>query len=336
MVVAYDHDDPRPSWSRVKGVLDCPAEARWAAAQHREDSAAMALGRMMHCAILEPGELARRYTVAPEIVRLPEWEWVGGRGVGYACAALPGRNFATKKDAEASSRPWGWVGGPPMMPGPDGEAPGYRSAAEATEALGALAVGDWTDDATLSLVREWGDAARALLPGGIALHAEVPLYGRLEGVECRGCADAIVEHDGGLIIVDVKTARAVDPRSVARSAHDGRWHGQLATYAMLAIQQPLWRHLTIADVTLAVLVVQAPAVLDRARGLRAAPRQPRPHARIEWLSIAATGFGIAQARRAWRLWRDCDATGIWPDHSGGLDVAGWRLAAGAAVEEAPW
>ena len=40
--MSYDHADSRPSWSRVKGVLDCPAEARWRADHPIRETPAMA------------------------------------------------------------------------------------------------------------------------------------------------------------------------------------------------------------------------------------------------------------------------------------------------------
>ena len=332
--MSYDHADSRPSWSRVKGVLDCPAEARWRADHPIRETPAMAMGTMMHCAILEPHELAQRYTLAPEIVRLPGWEMVGQRGAGYSCAATPGVIHPTKREAEQAARPWGWLDGPPMPAGPDGEAPGYRTQDEAAAALGAMVTGEWTDAETLSLVRERGDAARALLPAAGRLHVEVALFGLIDGVDCRGCADAIAEDGGRLLVLDVKTTGDASPRTVTRSAEWGRWHGQLATYALLALQQPRWAHYRAEDVVLGVLVVQAP-IASKRRGLHADADQPRPHARLEWLDGPATAFAFAQARKAWRLWRDCDATGIWPDDVGGLEVPRWHVAE-PAEEVEPW
>jgi len=332
----YDHGDTTPSWSTIRGVLDCPAQARWASEQPREETAAMALGSMLHCATLEPGLLRQRYATPPEVVRLPGWEPIGRRGEGYCMAALPGRHWPRKEDALADARPWGWRSPEvPMPPAPDGSAPGFSREADARAALGALVSGTWTSPELLSLAERVGDEVRALLPGDTAILTEVGMRGRLEGIAARGCADVIIERAGGrLSVVDVKTVAQVDARSVARSAHAGRWHGQLATYAMLARQQERWRHVAVADVRLGVLIVQAPAVSDGGGVLRLAPRgQPRPHARLVWLDAEATAYAYAQARHAWRLWRDCVASGRWPDHAGGLEVAGWQERDVAGVEE---
>ena len=327
MVSVYSHSDPRASWSRVKHVLDCPAQARWLAAQEREDSAAMAAGRLLHCAILEPDTLARRYSSPPAVVRLTGWEPTGKRGEGWRMSARPGEQWPTKGEAEAVATPWGWVSDQLPMP-----VAGYATAEEARSALGRLVTGEWVDDALLAIAQEWGAQARALLPSGLA---EVPLYGQIEGVKARGCADLVTDQPA---VVDVKTTSKVGARDVARSAADSRWHGQLGTYAMLATQQPTWRpNYSLGDIGMAILIVQAPACNIVGNVLRAATTQPRPHARIEWLSCDGQAYAIAQARKAWRLWRDCSSAGVWPDHVGGLEPARWQMSDANGVEEVePW
>jgi hypothetical protein len=110
------------------------------------------------------------------------------------------------------------------------------------------------------------------------LHYEMPLYGRLEGIEARGCADIVIEwltRDGrvtGLTVIDLKTTTDVSPRAVQRTAIASRWHGQVVTYGRLLSQQPQYAHLNIGDVTHAVLVMASTG---------------RPHARIEGFDAAA-------------------------------------------------
>ena len=321
----YNHNDPRPSWSRVKGVLDCPAEARYQAdhASERKQTPAMALGTRLHCATLEPQEFDARYIVPPVVERQPGWEVEGKRGA-YTIGALPGIEHGTKADADAACLPWGWAGCEQT----------YRTQAEAREALGRAYPGEWVSAEeradTLAraavgrevLMRHVADGVWS--SGSVNIHYEMPLYGRLEGIEARGCADIVIEWLDGdgkveaLSVIDLKTTTDVSPRAVQRTAIASRWHGQLVTYGRLLSQQPQYAHLNIGDVTHAVMVMASTG---------------RPHARIEGFDAAGEAKGNADATKAWRLWRDCTASGIWPDYVGGLDVPAWAAGVAPAEEE---
>ena len=152
----------------------------------------------------------------------------------------------------------------------------------------------------------------------------MPLYGRLEGIEARGCADIVIEwltrdgRVGGLTVIDLKTTTDVSPRAVQRTAIASRWHGQVVTYGRLLSQQPQYAHLNIGDVSHAVLVMASTG---------------RPHARVEGFDAAGEAKGNADATQAWRMWRDCTASGIWPDYVGGLDVPACAAGVAPAEEE---
>ena len=316
----YNHNDPRPSWSRVKGVLDCPAEARYQAdhASERKQTPAMALGTRLHCATLEPQEFDARYIVPPVVERQPGWEVEGKRGA-YTIGALPGIEHGTKADADAACLPWGWAGCEQT----------YRTQAEAREALGRAYPGEWVSAEeradTLARAAVGREVLMRYVAGSaVTIHYEMPLYGRLEGIEARGCADIVIEwlDDRGrvtmLTVIDLKTTTDVSPRAVQRTAIASRWHGQVVTYGRLLSQQPQYAHLNIGDVSHAVLVMASTG---------------RAHARIEELGIDGLTKGNADALWAWRMWRDCTASGIWPDYVGGLDVPAWAAGVAPAEEE---
>jgi hypothetical protein len=53
------------NWSSIKNLAVSPLAYQWALDHPREDTAALRLGRAVHCAILEPEEFASRYILKP-------------------------------------------------------------------------------------------------------------------------------------------------------------------------------------------------------------------------------------------------------------------------------
>lgn len=61
--------EARVNWSALNLMRDSPLHYQWGLTHPRADTPAMAVGRATHCAILEPDEYPRRYTVAPQYDR---------------------------------------------------------------------------------------------------------------------------------------------------------------------------------------------------------------------------------------------------------------------------
>jgi hypothetical protein len=59
------HDDPRPSWSTVKYMLDCPAAYRWRRDNPPTQTPAMQFGSLVHALILEPETVPRDFHALP-------------------------------------------------------------------------------------------------------------------------------------------------------------------------------------------------------------------------------------------------------------------------------
>lgn len=59
----------RVNWSTLKYILISPKHYRHALVSQREDSDALKLGRLTHCAVYEPQHLASRYVVQPNFHR---------------------------------------------------------------------------------------------------------------------------------------------------------------------------------------------------------------------------------------------------------------------------
>ena len=56
----------RVNWSTLKSILKSPRHYQHALATPRKDTPALAMGRAVHCAVLEPDELLLRYAVRPD------------------------------------------------------------------------------------------------------------------------------------------------------------------------------------------------------------------------------------------------------------------------------
>jgi exodeoxyribonuclease VIII len=191
------------NWSSLKEVSTSPRAYRWRQDHPREDTAALAMGRAVHCAILEPAEFAARYIVRP--------------------ADIDGRTKAGKAwldDARASGRE--------VLTADQGETVeecvasvrAHHDVAELLEGCATEQVVTWTDPGTgvackgrldaltprtvidLKTTRELArfeqDAARLLY------HAQVAWY--LDGARAAG----VVDDDARAWIVAVETVGPFD------------------------------------------------------------------------------------------------------------------------------
>lgn len=115
------------------------------------------------------------------------------------------------------------------------------------------------------------------------------------GVRCR-CRPDWMPHrgDGRLVVVDYKTAKAVDPAAIAKAVYDHGYHAQAAFYldgvkaaGLAGDQEPAF-----------VFVFQS----------KTAPYLVH----LVELDFPALTLGAARNERALRIYAECERTGIWP------------------------
>ncbi|MFF9240054.1 PD-(D/E)XK nuclease-like domain-containing protein [Streptomyces sp. NPDC014801] len=116
------------------------------------------------------------------------------------------------------------------------------------------------------------------------------------GVRCRIRPDWLRNRDtnGRLIVVDVKTARAVDPAALQRAVYEHGYHAQAAFY--LAGVKALGLH---GD--------QEPAFIFAFQS-----KTPPYLVHLVELDFPALTLGAARNERALRIYAECQRTGIWP------------------------
>ncbi|MEX3101194.1 MULTISPECIES: PD-(D/E)XK nuclease-like domain-containing protein [unclassified Streptomyces] len=115
------------------------------------------------------------------------------------------------------------------------------------------------------------------------------------GVRCR-CRPDWMPHrgDGRLVVVDYKTAKAVDPEALARAVYERGYHAQAAFY--------------LAGVKAAGLHGdQEPAFVFVFQS-KTAPYLVH----LVELDFPALALGAARNERALRIYAECERTGIWP------------------------
>jgi hypothetical protein len=133
--------------------------------------------------------------------------------------------------------------------------------------------------------------ARELLRSGIA---EAPLVWADSGIACKGRVDWIGEHNGGVVLLDLKTSRDVRPVAFGRAAAGMRYPMQVAMYLRGL------RAMTGASATPYIIAVE-----NRA-----------PHDVVVYdFPVEAVELGESDLDEALTILRQCQTTGRWPGRS---------------------
>lgn len=176
---------PGVRWSHLKELAKSPAHYRSRLANPRTDTPAMATGRLVHCAVLEPDELPKRYAVWGAARRGGEW-------LAFEQAAIDnGQEVVTATEYERALAMRDAVHGHPAA------ARYLRQKRTRTEV-----VLTWTDEATgiackarldwlgsrtyldLKTTRDAGERAFGRTAEGLAYHGQMAYYGM--GLEAGG------------------------------------------------------------------------------------------------------------------------------------------------------
>jgi exodeoxyribonuclease VIII len=133
---------------------------------------------------------------------------------------------------------------------------------------------------------------------------EVPIFGELEGVECKGLVDAVCRTNKGIILMDLKTAADASPREFENVIGKRKYHFQAAWYMDLYYQAN-GEH----PAGFAFLAIEKTA----------------PYATGYYqLNEAAIMAGREEYREALRIYKQCEKSGIWPSYeSKTIDLPKW-------------
>jgi hypothetical protein len=144
-------------------------------------------------------------------------------------------------------------------------------------------------------IRKHPVAGPLFTPGGGVAEQSIYWTDARTGARCR-CRPDWMPHrgDGRLVVVDYKTARAVDPAALQRAVYDHGYHAQAAFYldgvraaGLAGDQEPAF-----------VFVFQS----------KTAPYLVH----LVELDFPALTLGAARNQRALQIYADCQRTGIWP------------------------
>ena len=211
------------NWSSLKLMHASPLCYHYYRSRPTPDKPAYQLGRAVHTAILEPDEFQSRYTIMSG-PQPNDWRNIGAAQVegklGELYAVYDGkvrrgkawdafeadhgtdpRPILLQKDVDRSVELWERVG--------DAE----------------IVTAEQMDTSTvLALAVQRHEAASLHLSGGVA-EQTLTWTDPVTGLKCKGRADYITDR-----VIDLKTAREVEPRRFNYAASDYLYHGQIAFY----------------------------------------------------------------------------------------------------------
>ncbi|MGW5197312.1 PD-(D/E)XK nuclease-like domain-containing protein [Streptomyces spiralis] len=165
-------------------------------------------------------------------------------------------------------------------------------------------------EAMVAAIRQHPIAGPLFAPGTGVAERSMYWTDPATGVRCRIRPDWLRhrEENGRLIVVDVKTARAVDPAALQRAVYEHGYHAQAAFY--LAGIRALGLHGDQEPAFIFVFQAKTPPYLVH----------------LVELDFPALALGAARNERALRIYAECERTGVWPgfnDRITYLPLAPW-------------
>jgi hypothetical protein len=214
------------NWSTLKHLATSPLMLRYRVDHPREDTKALARGRAIHCALLEPERWTREYIVEPEWggrksneTKAKRAQWLCNTADGDF-VAKPNFDRRTKKGKEAESE---WEANVPAG------ATVVNGAEDAAFVLGEHCT--VISAAEHELAERCANAVRAhpiasaWLESGRAEEI-VQWTDEVTGLACKGRLDFITP----MRVIDIKSTRMGSLRTITRSFTELLYHGQLAFY----------------------------------------------------------------------------------------------------------
>jgi hypothetical protein len=173
-----------------------------------------------------------------------------------------------------------------------------KTARDEARAAGAvpLLTHEWEQvQAMAAAIRQHPVAGPLFTPGGGVAERSIFWTDPRTGARCR-CRPDWLPHrgDGRLVVVDYKTARAVDPEAIQRAVYERGYHAQAAFY--------------LDGVKAASLHGgQEPAFVFAFQS-----KTPPYLVHLVELDYPALVLGAARNERALRIFADCERSGVWP------------------------